>query len=89
MRIGIIGGGPAGMLLSVLLKKQRPDLAVDLYERNERVGKKLLATGNGRCNYTNVSLEANNFHSENSDFPMEVVSKFNNQIGRASCRERV
>ncbi len=79
MRIGIIGGGPAGMLLSVLLKKQRPDLAVDLYERNERVGKKLLATGNGRCNYTNVSLEANNFHSENSDFPMEVVSKFNNQ----------
>lgn len=79
MKIGIIGGGPAGMLLSVLIKKQKPDFEVNLYERNERVGKKLLATGNGRCNYTNVSLEANNFHSENSDFPMEVVSKFNNQ----------
>ena len=79
MKIGIIGGGPAGMLLSVLIKKQRPDFEVNLYERNERVGKKLLATGNGRCNYTNVSLEANNFHSENPDFPMEVVSKFNNQ----------
>lgn len=79
MKIGIIGGGPAGMLLSVLIKKQKPNFEVNLYERNERVGKKLLATGNGRCNYTNVSLEANNFHSENSDFPMEVVSKFNNQ----------
>lgn len=79
MKIGIIGGGPAGMLLSVLIKKQRPDFEVNLYERNERVGKKLLATGNGRCNYTNVSLEANNFHSENKDFPMMVVSKFNNQ----------
>lgn len=79
MKIGIIGGGPAGMLLSVLIKNQRPDFEVNLYERNERVGKKLLATGNGRCNYTNVSLEANNFHSENPDFPMEIVSKFNNQ----------
>ncbi|MDO5028735.1 MAG: aminoacetone oxidase family FAD-binding enzyme [Bacillota bacterium] len=79
MRIGIIGGGPAGMLLSLLIKRQRPDFQVSLYERNERVGKKLLATGNGRCNYTNLSLKAENFHSSNKDFPMKVIENFNNQ----------
>ncbi len=76
--VAIIGGGASGMLTSVLLKREAPDLKVAIFERNERVGKKLLATGNGRCNYTNQRVESYNFHSENKDFPMEVYSALDN-----------
>lgn len=76
MIISVIGGGPSGMLLSIVVKKYRPNFTVRLFERNERVGKKLLATGNGRCNYTNVSLKKENFHSENENFPMKIIDRF-------------
>lgn len=76
MIISVIGGGPSGMLLSIVVKKYRPDFTVRLFERNERVGKKLLATGNGRCNYTNISLKKENFHSENENFPMKIIDRF-------------
>lgn len=76
MIISVIGGGPSGMLLSIVVKKYRPNFTVRLFERNERVGKKLLATGNGRCNYTNVSLKKENFHSENINFPMKIIDRF-------------
>lgn len=76
MIISVIGGGPSGMLLSIVVKKYSPNFTVRLFERNERVGKKLLATGNGRCNYTNVSLKKENFHSENENFPMKIIDRF-------------
>ncbi|MEG1605844.1 MAG: NAD(P)/FAD-dependent oxidoreductase, partial [Clostridia bacterium] len=49
----IIGGGASGMVAALSAKKARPDLSVALLERQARVGRKLLATGNGRCNLTN------------------------------------
>lgn len=76
MIISVIGGGPSGMLLSIVVKKYSPNFTVRLFERNERVGKKLLATGNGRCNYTNISLKKENFHSENENFPMKIIDRF-------------
>ena len=48
----IIGGGPAGMLASIIAS-QRGERVL-LLERNERLGKKLLITGKGRCNVTNA-----------------------------------
>ncbi|NLD17751.1 MAG: NAD(P)/FAD-dependent oxidoreductase [Tissierellia bacterium] len=78
MNISIIGGGPSGIFLSILIKKANPDWSVRIFERNDRVGKKLLATGNGRCNYTNEKLDDTNFHSENITFPMKVIEKFDN-----------
>ena len=47
----IIGGGPAGMLASIIPAQQGN--RVLLLERNDRLGKKLLITGKGRCNVTN------------------------------------
>ena len=47
----IIGGGPAGMLASIIAAQQGAHVL--LLERNERLGKKLLITGKGRCNVTN------------------------------------
>ena len=51
--IGIIGGGAAGMM-AALTAAENPDHSVYLFEKQPRVGKKLLATGNGRCNLSNL-----------------------------------
>lgn len=52
MRLAIIGGGAAGMMAAVFAARR--GIAVDLYERNEKLGKKLYITGKGRCNLTNA-----------------------------------
>lgn len=52
MRLAIVGGGAAGMMASVFVA--RKGVTVDLYERNEKLGKKLYITGKGRCNLTNA-----------------------------------
>ena len=51
----IIGGGAAGMAASVFLAKA--GCSVQLYEKNEKLGKKLYITGKGRCNFTNACAE--------------------------------
>ena len=63
IRIAVVGGGPAGLMAAWQIALD-PRFSVDLYEKNDQVGKKILASGGGMCNYTQ-------------------------QIGRASCRERV
>ncbi len=53
--IVIVGGGAAGLVAGIEVKTQNPNLKVALLEQEDRVGKKLLVTGNGRCNLTNAS----------------------------------
>ena len=53
--IVIVGGGAAGLVAGIEAKTQNPNLKVALLEQEDRVGKKLLVTGNGRCNLTNAS----------------------------------
>ena len=48
-----------------------------ILERNDRVGKKILATGNGRCNYTNLNLSINNYHGRSPKFAYSPLSQFN------------
>ena len=50
--------------------------SVTVLEHNETPGKKLLATGNGRCNLTNEALKAEFYHCGRTDFPMEVIRQF-------------
>ena len=52
MRLAVVGGGAAGMMASVFAAEK--GAVVDLYERNEKLGKKLYITGKGRCNLTNA-----------------------------------
>ncbi len=54
MIIGIIGGGASGMA-AALAAAQNPNVQVHIFERQARLGKKLSATGNGRCNLTNLN----------------------------------
>ncbi len=53
--VSIIGGGPAGMVTAILAKRNNRDLNITIYEKNEKLGKKLFITGKGRCNVTNAS----------------------------------
>ena len=58
----IIGGGAAGLAAAVFVTREKPDSRVLVLEKNPRVGKKLMATGNGTCNLTNIHATAENYH---------------------------
>lgn len=53
-KVAIIGGGPAGMTAAI--RAARAGAKVTIYERNDRVGKKILSTGNGKCNFSNERM---------------------------------
>ncbi|MBQ9019446.1 MAG: aminoacetone oxidase family FAD-binding enzyme [Bacilli bacterium] len=71
----IIGGGASGIVSSIFAKKQNNKVIV--LERNNDVLKKLLMTGNGRCNYLNEVYSVNNYHSNNIDIVDEIISSDN------------
>ena len=52
----IIGGGASGLMCAISAKTNNPKLNIAIIEKNDRVGKKLLSTGNGRCNLTNQNV---------------------------------
>lgn len=57
MHTVIIGAGAGGLACAIRLKQNMPDCDVTILERMERAGKKILATGNGRCNFSNTHAE--------------------------------
>lgn len=67
MKILIIGGGASGMM-AALTASENPNREVVLAERQARVGRKLLSTGNGRCNLSNRSAAPDRYHGEARDF---------------------
>ena len=64
MKIGIIGQGYSGVMLAILLKRHDLNIDVTIFDHNEKTNKKLLATGNGRCNLGNSEYNKNTFNSE-------------------------
>ena len=63
----VIGGGASGMMAALTAAEDKNNRVV-LLERQLRVGRKLLATGNGRCNLTNLGATLDNYHGEDPDF---------------------
>lgn len=74
MKIAVIGGGASGMMAAITAAKNGAD--VTIYERNERVGKKILATGNGKCNYSNIYMEPAFFYGTNQNKAWEIIQQF-------------
>ncbi|MHC1719223.1 MAG: NAD(P)/FAD-dependent oxidoreductase [Clostridiaceae bacterium] len=70
----VIGGGAAGIAAAITCRDMGKDAAI--IEGMDRIGRKLLTTGNGRCNLTNISIDPSRYHSENSSFPNEILSRF-------------
>ncbi len=75
MIIGIIGGGASGMA-AALAASENANARIILLERQARVGKKLLATGNGRCNLTNIHTSLERYHGQQVDFANFALSAF-------------
>ena len=76
MTIGIIGGGAAGMA-AALAASEKENVQVILLERQARVGRKLAATGNGRCNLTNLHANKGGYHGEDASFARFALEKYN------------
>ena len=75
--VAIIGGGPAGMMAGIIVSKSKK-LSI-LIEKNNFLGQKLLATGNGRCNITNRSLKITNYHGHKPSFVAPIFNQFNHR----------
>ena len=75
MTIGIIGGGAAGMA-AALAASENENVQVILLERQARVGKKLSATGNGRCNLTNLHANHQSYHGEEPWFASTALIRY-------------
>ena len=71
----IIGAGASGIVSSIFAKKKNNRVIV--LERNDKSLKKLLMTGNGRCNYMNESYSTKNYHSEDIDIVDKIISSNN------------
>lgn len=75
MVIGIIGGGASGMAAAIAASANS-DVQVILFERQARLGRKLQATGNGRCNLTNIHASVDHYHGEDPEFCVPSISRF-------------
>jgi len=70
----IVGGGAAGLMCAIEAGKRGRRVA--LLEHAERLGKKILISGGGRCNFTNIHCEPENFLSANPHFAKSALSRY-------------
>ena len=78
MTVGIIGAGASGMA-AALAAAENANVKVILMERQTRVGRKLQATGNGRCNLSNIHAGEGSYHGEHPDFVKSAIKAFSPQ----------
>ena len=76
--LAVIGGGAAGMLCAIRAAERHPDQKIVILEKADRVGKKLLVTGNGRCNLSHIGADAESYHGDGcSDLINILFRKYN------------
>lgn len=75
MVVGIIGGGASGMA-AALAASENENTQVILFERQARLGRKLQATGNGRCNLTNLNAVSGGYHGDEAAFAQPALRAF-------------
>lgn len=75
-KIVIIGGGAAGMTAGIAAARKNKEAKICILEHKELVGKKLLSTGNGRCNFTNEVMDPGCYYSEHPECVRQVLKTF-------------
>ena len=75
MKVIILGGGASGLMAALSAARDARN-TVTILERQSRVGRKLLATGNGRCNLTNLQLSPARYHGQNPAFAQAALTRF-------------
>lgn len=75
--IAVIGGGASGLMAAITAKKSGKEVII--LERKDRILKKVLITGNGRCNITNVNANISNYFGKNISSVENILNKFTPQ----------
>lgn len=76
----VVGGGVAGMFAAITAARQGKEVVI--LEKNDTLGKKILITGNGRCNFTNESMNSGYYESNSLDIKDSFVSTVINKFGK-------
>lgn len=74
----VIGGGAAGMCAAISIKMHNRNISVAILEQLSRVGKKLITTGNGRCNITNAQIALERYHGQDVSFAEYTLQAYDN-----------
>ena len=86
MKIAIIGAGAAGIIAAITAKRLNKNLHIDLFDANKGIGKKILASGNGRCNISNNQITSKNYLGENPDFTSFALKEFDFKAFEKFCK---
>ena len=88
MKIAVVGGGAAGLMAAIMASQKHK---VTVFEKQSRVGKKLFASGNGKCNMTNSMLTRENVLKPNDFYncqqAKDIVSRFDYDDFMQFCKE--
>jgi predicted Rossmann fold flavoprotein len=86
LKIAIIGAGAAGIIAAITAKRLNKNLHIDLFDANKGIGKKILASGNGRCNISNNQITSKNYLGENPDFTSFALKEFDFKAFEKFCK---
>jgi predicted Rossmann fold flavoprotein len=84
-RVAIVGAGASGLVCAIFCA--RKGLKVDIYEQNNKPAKKILVSGNGRCNISNKNLRVQDYFSDNPEFVNYALESFGFEQFRKFCTE--
>lgn len=86
MKIAIIGAGAAGIMVAITAKRLNKNLEIDIFDANKSIGKKILASGNGRCNISNTIITSKNYIGENPSFVDFALKEFDFKAFEKFCK---
>jgi predicted Rossmann fold flavoprotein len=86
MKIAIIGAGASGIIAAIIAKRENPNVHIDMFDANKSVGKKILASGNGRCNISNKQLNASFYLGQNPSFVEYALEQFSFKAFEKFCK---
>lgn len=86
IKIAVIGGGASGMMAAISAAMKGAE--VTIYEKNDRVGKKILATGNGKCNFSNLFLDDTCYNGSGSNIVHQILKQFSPEDCMAFFKEK-
>ncbi len=76
-KVAIIGGGISGCFAAIRIKEKHPDYQVSIFEHNDKLLKKIYATGNGKCNFANIGSLIDKYSNE--AFALPILDSFNSK----------
>jgi len=86
LKIAIIGAGASGIISVIIAKRLNKNLKIDMFDANKSIGKKILASGNGRCNISNTKLSSKNYIGENPSFVEFALKEFDFKAFEKFCK---